>query len=80
MSRSKWKAPFFEKKIEKKKCILKRSSEITPVLVNKSVWVHDGKTLKKVEISDTMVGHKAGEFVFTRSEFSFKKKKNGPKN
>lgn len=76
MSRSGWKGPFMRKKIVKKKTVIERFSTLTPSLIGEVVWVHDGKSFAKLDVSKTgMVGHKAGEFVRTRSEFVFKKKK-----
>ena len=74
MSRSKWKGPYMRQKIGKQ-TILKRSSEITPNMVEKIFWVHNGKSLIKIAISEKMLGFKAGEFVATRSQFVFKKKR-----
>ena len=76
MSRSKWKGPFIKKKDPlEKKIKLKRSTEITAFFLNKIVWCHNGKNNVKVDITENMLGHKVGEFVFTRKEFFFKKKK-----
>jgi len=63
---------------EKKKgyeVVISRKIEITPDLVGLTISVHNGKSSVKVEVSENMIGYKAGEFVPTRSPFSFKKKK-----
>jgi small subunit ribosomal protein S19 len=38
-------------------------------------YVYNGLNYKKIMILPNMVGHKLGEFVFTRKKFKFKKKK-----
>ena len=75
MGRPKWKGPFVNKKLTRNRIFLKRSSSITSDLLGKTVWCHDGKAFGKTEISNEMLGHKIGEFVGTRAEFCFKKKK-----
>lgn len=88
MSRSKWKGPFIHlkhlqvlkeekqtKKNKKEFLILTRSSEVVPSLIGITVNVHNGKSYSEILITDNMVGHKFGEFAFTRSRFLFKKKK-----
>ena len=74
MSRSKWKGPSIV--VEKKKYCLgvKRSTEITLRMVGLVLEVHNGRDLVLVEVTEDIVGRKAGEFVSTRSEFKFKKK------
>jgi small subunit ribosomal protein S19 len=84
MSRSKWKGPYinpsyFKEKntIQKKQYapIMPRNSEIIPKFLGLTFKIHNGKTYSEVFVSDAMIGHKFGEFVFTRANFSFKKKK-----
>lgn len=90
MSRVKWKGPYVESKLLKKiqnatvvsKNDIKtisRSSVILPKFIGLTVRVHNGKTFVIVKIVDEMVGYKLGEFVLTRKQFSFKKKKNNKK-
>jgi small subunit ribosomal protein S19 len=52
-----------------------RSCKITSPLVGMRLKVHNGKTFMKLFISNEMIGHKLGEFVWTRGRFEFKKKK-----
>ena len=78
MSRSLKKGPYVSpsllSKVEKlkasgKKEVIKtwdRSSVITPDFVGLTFAVHDGKKFKSVFITENMVGHKLGEFAFTR--------------
>lgn len=81
MSRSKWKGPFvleYLKKIEKDRRvnqIVARNSEIIPSFINKKFLIHNGKSYSEIIITEDHVGHKFGEFAFTRSKFVFKKKK-----
>lgn len=84
MSRSKWKPPFidsnFFKKLnfghEKNKIIStwSRRSTIYPAAVGLQVSIHNGKEMVTRDIKPQMVGHKLGEFVFTRKNFIKKKK------
>lgn len=80
MSRSKWKGPYIgadnlQTKDLKTQIILPRNIEITPKLVGQTLKVHNGKEYQELIILEEMVGHKLGEFVFTRVKFAFKKKK-----
>jgi len=83
MSRAKWKGPYANienlKILNKSKkqhiYLITRNSEILPKFVGLTFKIHNGKTFKEVIVSDSMVGYKFGEFVFTRARFSFKKKK-----
>jgi small subunit ribosomal protein S19 len=83
MSRSKWKGPYINSAnlkgvstIKKQYLyVISRNSEILPKFLGLTFKVHNGKTYSEVSVNDTMIGHKFGEFVFTRSEFVFKKKK-----
>lgn len=79
MSRSLKKGPFVDPKLLTKieqlnekgeKKIVKtwsRSSTIFPEMVGHTIAVHDGKRHIPVFISESMVGHKLGEFAPTRS-------------
>lgn len=84
MKRSKWKNLFVnllklensnQLKKTKVSIVAPRNSSITPNFVGLTFQVHTGKTLKKIIVTEEMVGHKFGEFAKTRSEFVFKKKK-----
>ena len=44
-----------------------RRSTIVPEMVGHTIAVHDGRKHVPVFISETMVGHKLGEFVVTRT-------------
>ena len=81
MSRSKWKGPFLnltistlnnqKNKLEK----AARNSSIIPQFVGQTIQTCNGQTYLEVNITHDMIGHKLGEFVFSRKKFSFKKKK-----
>ena len=83
MSRSSWKGPYVKKSLLKD-ILLKKNKEIytcsreyniTPRFINKNFKIHNGKIFVSVNIIEEMIGFKLGEFVNTRSKFSFKKKK-----
>lgn len=78
MGRSKWKGPYFKyKKLDdnnKQKNILCKNSEIVPQFVGQTFKTHNGKSYIDTLITNDMLNHKFGEFVFTRGRFSFKKK------
>jgi len=44
-----------------------RRSTITPEMVGHTIAVHDGRKHVPVYISESMVGHKLGEFALTRT-------------
>ncbi len=78
MSRSTKKGPFVADYILKKvnelnakrsKAPIKtwsRSTTIIPDFVGHTFEVHNGKEFKRVFVTEDMVGHKLGEFSFTR--------------
>ncbi len=79
MARSLKKGPFCDdhlmKKIEElnetdSKKVVKtwsRRSTIFPEFVGHTIAVHDGRKHLPIYITEDMVGHKLGEFVFTRT-------------
>jgi len=77
MSRSLKKGPFTEPKLLAKvakrkagdKSVIKtwyRSSTITPEMVGVTFGVHNGRAHMPVFVTESMVGHKLGEFAPTR--------------
>ena len=86
MSRSLKKGPFTDDKLLKKVDDLKargdnktiktwsRKSSISPEMVGLSFDVHNGRDFIKVFVTESMVGHKLGEFSPTR-KFSGHSKK-----
>ena len=78
MSRSLKKGPFIDYKLERKvldaaetgkKTVIKtwaRRSMISPDFVGQTIAVHNGNKFIPVYVTETMVGHKLGEFSPTR--------------
>lgn len=78
MSRSTKKGPFIQPKLLKKVEAVRRSGERTvittwsrastvmPEMVGLTIGVHDGRRHVPIFITENMVGHKLGEFAFTR--------------
>jgi small subunit ribosomal protein S19 len=59
----------FVKKVEKSMKPVKthkRNMLILPVMVGKSLMIHDGKSYQQVLVTDEMIGHRIGEFALTR--------------
>lgn len=83
MSRSIWKVPyihnmFFTNMLKNKKIfnVWHRSSTIPAYFLNKKFKVHNGIWLLTVNIKSLMIGHKFGEFAFSKrmgKEIHFKK-------
>ena len=79
MPRSVWKGPFVDgylfDKVEKARSsgrneIIKtwsRRSTIIPEMVGHTIAVHDGRKHVPVYVTESMVGHKLGEFAPTRT-------------
>ena len=53
---------------------MSRDSEIVPKFIGLTFTIHNGKTYIDLNVTENMVGHKFGEFSFTRANFVFKKK------
>jgi small subunit ribosomal protein S19 len=79
LSRSAKKGPFIEQRLLKRvedmnaagqKKMIKtwsRASTIFPDMVGHTIAVHDGRKHVPVFVSESMVGHKLGEFALTRT-------------
>ena len=79
MARSLKKGPYAEPKLLKKvdemnargeKRIIKtwsRRSTIFPTMIGHTFAVHDGRKHVPIFVTENMVGHKLGEFAFTRT-------------
>ena len=87
MSKVKWKGPYVGNKlldnIKNSTSIYKNDIKtvyknfvILPKFVGLTMQVYNGKTFITLKIVDEMIGYKVGEFVLTRKQFSYKKKKN----
>lgn len=78
MARSRKKGPFIDEKLLKKVMKVKetgdkkpirtwaRASSISPEMVGASLDVHTGKDFVTIFITESMIGHKVGEFAPTR--------------
>lgn len=74
MSRSQFKIKYSDLKLLKKSTnldlkiirIYKRNNIILPSFIGKEVLIHNGNRFRKLLIKDVMVGHKFGEFSWTR--------------
>ena len=76
MARSKWKTPYIDKKLlldvlknKKDRIVLRtksRSSTIIEDFVGLTIEVYTGKSYTRVYIDEKMIGHKLGEFSYTR--------------
>ena len=79
MGRSLKKGPFIDQRLYEKVERARRDSNrepiktwarrctIPPEFVGQTFEVHNGKVFKKVFVTEDMVGHKLGEFSFTRT-------------
>ncbi len=78
MSRSAKKGPYIDEKLMKKVMLQKsgtkvpiktwaRRSQIPPEFVGHTFLVHQGKNFITVFVTESMVGHKLGEFAPTRT-------------
>ncbi len=79
MSRSSRKGPFIDAALLKKvevlnqsgqKAVVKtwsRSSTVVPEMIGHTIGVHDGRRHVPIFVTENMVGHKLGEFAFTRT-------------
>lgn len=79
MSRSSKKGPFVDPKLLRRvealnrsgeKAVLRtwsRASTIVPEMIGLTIAVHDGRRHVPIFITEDMVGHKLGEFAFTRT-------------
>ncbi len=86
MSRSSKKGPYVDEKLVKKVLKAKqegskrpirtwaRDSSISPEMVGITLEVHNGKIFVPVYITESMVGHKVGEFAPTRKFTGHSKK------
>lgn len=86
MSRSSKKGPFIDANLAGKVAAQRakgenksiktwaRSSSISPEMVGMNFEVHNGKDFIKVFVTESMVGHKLGEFSLTRKFTGHSKK------
>lgn len=77
MNRSLWKGPYVSPKLVQNKhkiWFVSRNSEIVPRFLGLTFKIYNGKKYTNLLITENMIGHKFGEFCFTRAIFMFKKK------
>jgi small subunit ribosomal protein S19 len=55
--------------------VFSRSARILPWFVDKTVFVHNGKTCVSILVNSAMVNHRFGEFVYTKTRATFKSQK-----
>ena len=79
MSRSLKKGPFIDQKLLKKVLLqkntgdrnpiktLSRDCQIPPEFVGSKLGVHNGRNFIEIYITESMVGHRLGEFAATRT-------------
>ncbi|MEI6326938.1 MAG: 30S ribosomal protein S19 [Candidatus Roizmanbacteria bacterium] len=79
MTRSLKKGPFVDPKLIKKVLMQKQTKEVTPIktwsracqvspeFVGHKFAIHNGRIFKEVLITESMVGHRLGEFSLTRT-------------
>lgn len=79
MSRSQFKGPFISPTItlskKKKFKLFSKHSIILPEYVDHIFNVYNGKLFILLKVTEPMIGHRFGEFVYTRASYRFKKKK-----
>lgn len=86
MSRGKWKGPYVKyellQTINNSSLMFRdeiktvsRNSLLLPKFIGLNLCIHNGKTYVTLKITNEMVNHKLGEFINTRKQFSYKKKK-----
>ena len=81
ISRSNWKAILIKRSILLKNIknskipikIFSRSSFITPCCLGLNFLVHNGKKFTPLTVTESMIGHKFGEFSLTRKKNIYKK-------
>lgn len=55
--------------------ICDRSLLILPFFEDKIFYIYNGKIFKRIKITKEMIGHKLGEFFFTKKRPIYKSKK-----
>jgi ribosomal protein S19 len=83
MSRSFWKGPYIDSVLynqllngTKNIYTNSRSTTITELCIGKSIYIHNGMSYFKINITENMIGKKLGEFILSKKKVVFKKKKN----
>nr|P50893.1 RecName: Full=Small ribosomal subunit protein uS19m; AltName: Full=Ribosomal protein S19, mitochondrial [Tetraselmis subcordiformis]CAA87752.1 ribosomal protein S19 [Tetraselmis subcordiformis] len=81
MSRAIWKGPFIDPFFFRKNGssnsnnkIYSRRSVVSPKFIGREVEIYNGHKWITIKIKEDMIGHKFGEFAFTRKATIHKKK------
>ena len=84
MPRSIWKKPFSQsiifknvysnKNLQKPIILFSRNYVIFPVFIGATFSIYNGRKFVNIQIHETMVGSKFGDFVFTRKKAVHNKK------
>lgn len=81
MSRSHFKGPFICPQLlfpsDKKKIVklFSKNTTILPEYIDYTFNVYNGKNFIKIKVTEPMIGYCFGEFIYTRTQHQFKKKK-----
>lgn len=73
MARSKWKGPTFQKNLvrfgtNKVRNFFYKATKIVPFFLSRNLLIYNGKDFTCLRITNLMIGHCFGEFVFTRRQ------------
>ena len=79
MSRSLFKGPLLADSLNtnthQKIQLFNKNLTILPEYLHKTFAIYNGKKFFKIKVKENMIGYRFGEFIFTRSKYSYKKKK-----
>jgi len=65
--RSKWKSYYKDTSLVNSNKLYKKSSIITMEFLNKRVLVYNGNKFVSLLVKESMLGHRFGEFILTKS-------------
>jgi len=65
--RSKWKSYYKDTSLVNSNKLYKKSSIITTEFLNKRVLVYNGNKFVSLLVKESMLGHRFGEFILTKS-------------
>jgi ribosomal protein S19 len=65
--RSKWKSYYKDTSLVNSNKLYKKSSIITTEFLNKRVLVYNGNKFISLLVKESMLGHRFGEFILTKS-------------
>lgn len=80
--RSSWKVPYFHNIFYSKRLVNKRAiklplrnSTIIPAMLDRNIYIYNGKTYQRFLIKKEMLGHKYGEYSITKTLGNVSKKR-----